>query len=167
MQNIFISIKGVTKLIVRKYHSKNCHKIAELFYDTIHSVNAADYTKTQLDAWAPKNMDLCEWDSKLSNNYSVVVEKDNMIIGFGIADETGYFDLLYIHKDYQGIGAATLIADNIEEYIYHKGIKIITIAASITAKPFFEKRGYLVLQEQNVECRGQCFNNFKMQKKLR
>ena len=153
-------------MIIRKYHSKDCKEIAELFYNTIHSVNAVDYTKTQLDAWAPPNMDLCEWDSKLSNNYSVVVEKDDMIIGFGIADDTGYFDLLYIHKDYQGIGAATLIADNIEAYIYHMGIQIITTAASITAKSFFEKRGYHILQEQNIECRGQHFINFKMQKKL-
>lgn len=154
-------------MTVQKYHYKDCKKIVELFYDTIHSVNAADYNKAQLDAWAPPNMDLCEWNNKLSNNYSVVVEKNNMIIGFGIADDTGYFDLLYVHKDYQGMGVATLIGNDIEEYFHCKGTQIITTAASITAKPFFEKRGYLVLQEQNVECRGQIFINFKMQKKLR
>ena len=154
-------------MTVRKYLSKDCEKTVELFYNTIHSVNATDYTETQLNAWAPKDMDLSEWDNKLLNNYSVIVEKDDMIIGFGVAEETGYFDLLYIHKNYQGIGAATLIADDIEEYVYRKGIQSITTAASITAKPFFEKRGYLVLQEQNVECRSQYFTNFKMKKKLR
>jgi len=154
-------------MIIRNYNHKDCEKIAELFYNTIHSVNATDYTATQLNAWAPKDMDLSEWDNKLSNNYSVIVEKDDMIIGFGVAENTGYFDFLYIHKDYQGIGVATLIADDIEEYVYRKGVQFITTAASITAKSFFEKRGYLVLQEQNVECRGQYFINFKMKKKLR
>ena len=153
-------------MILRNYHPQDCKKIFELFYDTIHSVNAADYTDIQINAWAPKDMDLTEWDNKLSNKYSVVVEKEHIIIGFGSADDTGYFDLLYVHKDYQRIGVATLIADDIEGYIYRNGIPTITTAVSITAKPFFEKRRYLVLEEQNVECRGQYFVNYKMQKKL-
>ena len=155
-------------IIVRKYHSNDCIYIAELFHDTIHSVNAADYTEVQLDAWSPKDMDLSEWDKRLSNNYSIVAETETekLIVGFGVADDTGYFDLLYTHKDYQGIGIATLIADDIEKYIYSNSIPIVTTSASITAKPFFEKRGYVVLKKQNVECRGQFFINFEMQKSL-
>ena len=38
----------------------------------------------------------------------------------------------------------------------------ITTHASITAKPFFEKRGYKVINEQTVELRGQLFTNFLM-----
>lgn len=79
-----------------------------------------------------------------SNNYSVIVEKNNIIIGFGDVDCKGYFDHLFTHKDYQGIGVATLISDRIENYTYQNGIHIITTDASITAKPFFEKRGYIV-----------------------
>ena len=153
-------------MVVRKYIPEDCAKIVELFYDTVHCVNSADYTEVQLDAWAPKNIDLTQWDHRLSNNYSIVAEKDSIIVGFGVADGTGYFDLLYVHRRYQGIGVATLIADDIEKYVCQKGIKTITTAASITAKPFFEKRGYLVLNEQNVELRGQHFVNYKMEKQL-
>jgi len=149
---------------VREYSSEDCEKIVKLFYDTVHSVNAADYTEIQLNAWAPENIDLVKWDNKLSNNYSVVAEENNIIIGFGDIDITGYFDHLYIHKDYQRMGVATLIADIIEDYICDKGIKTITTDASITAKPFFEKRGYIVRKAQIVETRGQFLNNFKMQK---
>ena len=100
------------------------------------------------------------------NNYSVVAENDGVIIGFGSTNTKGYFDLLYTHKDYQGIGVATFIADDIENYNYHKGIRIITVESSVTAKPFFEKRGYLIVEKQNVEKRNQIFINFKMQKSL-
>ncbi len=150
----------------RKYLSKDCKIIVELFHDTIHSINSKDYTEAQLNAWSPKDNDLLEWDNKLTNNYSVVVEKDNTIVGFGTVTGTGYLDLLYVHKDYQGLGAATLIADEIEKYVYRKGAKIITTEASATAKTFFEKRGYSVLKKQSVERRGQYFTNFKMQKIL-
>jgi putative acetyltransferase len=151
-------------MIVRKYNSKDCKDIVELFHDTVHSINSKDYAEIQLNAWAPEDMDLLDWDSKLTNNYSIVVEKDGDIIGFGVADNTGYFDCLYTHKDYQGIGVATLIANDIEKYIHNLGIQTVTTAASITAKPFFEKRGYIVLEEQFVECRGEYFINFRMKK---
>ena len=151
---------------LRKYHSEDWKEVVELFYETVHFVNSADYTEPQLDAWVPKDMDLPELENRLLNTYSVVVEKDGIIVGFGNADSIGYFDCLYTHKDYQGMGIATLIADDIEKYSYNQGVQIITTDASITANPFFEKRGYHVLQEQSVECRGQFFTNFKMQKIL-
>lgn len=36
--------------------------------------------------------------------------------------------------------------------------------ASITARPFFEKRGYRVIREQLVERRGEKLKNFVMEK---
>jgi len=36
--------------------------------------------------------------------------------------------------------------------------------ASITAKPFFEKRGYIVQKQQSVECRGQFLINYRMKR---
>ena len=35
---------------IRKYRPSDCRELAELFYDTVHTVNAGDYTKEQLDA---------------------------------------------------------------------------------------------------------------------
>ena len=150
---------------LRKYHPDDCKSVYELFYNTIHSVNAADYNVAQLNAWAPKDMDLEQWNKRLRrNDYAVVAEKDGVIVGIGTADDIGYFDLLYVHKDYQRMGVATLISNNLERYICGKGSKTITTDASITARPFFEKRGYIVLAEQNLECRGQYLTNYKMQK---
>ena len=151
---------------IRNYRSEDCKMILKLFYDTVHSVNSKDYNELQIEAWAPKDLDLAKWDSRLSNTYSVVVEKDNVIVGVGNINNTGYFDLLYTHKDFQGIGVATLIADKIEDYVYCNGIQMIRTDASITAKPFFEKRSYIVQKAQTVETRGQLFINFKMQKML-
>ena len=99
----------------------------------------------------------------LRNDYAVVAELNDVIVGIGAADDTGYSDLLYVHKNYQRMGIATLIADEIDEYLRSKGVKAISTDASITAKPFFEKRGYVVQKELSVECRGQFLTNFKMQ----
>jgi len=123
---------------LREYRPDDCNGVYNLFYNTIHSINAANYTPAQLDAWAPKDMDLHTWNQRLQkNDYAVVAELNGVIVGIGSADDTGYFDLLYVHRDYQRMGVATLIADELEQYIYSKGAQILTTDASITAKPFF------------------------------
>ena len=149
---------------IRIYRSEDCREIVELFYNTVHSVNIKDYNKNQVDVWAPKEIDISSWDKSLLEHYSVVVEKDNVIIGFGDLDETGYFDRLYVHKNYQGMGVATLIADKLEEYAEENNIKTISTHASITAKTFFEKRGYDLIREQKVERKGQFLTNYVMEK---
>ena len=61
---------------LRKYQASDCEKIVELFYHTVHTVNAKDYTKEQLQVWAPGEVDLENWDQSLQEHFSVVaVEK--------------------------------------------------------------------------------------------
>lgn len=78
-------------------------------------------------------------------------------------DESGYLDRLYVHKDYQRQGIATAICDALEGA--SSAEKFVT-HASITAKPFFEQRGYMALKEQQVERRGVLLTNYVMEKKL-
>ena len=36
---------------IRRYEPDDLSQITALFYDTVHAVNAADYSPEQLDAW--------------------------------------------------------------------------------------------------------------------
>lgn len=82
-----------------------------------------------------------------------------MITGFGDMDFTGYLDRLYVHREYQGQGIATLLCGELESWA---GKKQITVHASITAKTFFERRGYQVVREQQVERSGVFLTNYVM-----
>lgn len=152
---------------IRMYQSEDCRETVKLFYNTVHSINSRDYNSAQLDVWAPKKIDVDSWDKSFSQHYSLVAEENGVIIGFGDLDATGYLDRLYVHKDYQGIGVATTIASELESYAQENHISIVTTNASITAKPFFKKRGYEVVKEQFVEQNGQFLKNFIMKKVLR
>lgn len=83
---------------------------------------------------------------------------DEIIVGFGNIDNTGYLDRLFVHTDYQGKGIATAICNQLEQAV--KGD--ITTHASITAKPFFEKRGYKIVKEQQIERQGIFLTNYVM-----
>ena len=147
-------------MVVREYQPADCKEIIRLFYDTVHSVNAKDYTEEQLAVWATGKEEQGEWDRSLHGHYSLVSLADGIITGFGDIDQSGYLDRLYVHKDFQGKGVASAICDKLEQAV--KG-KIVT-HASVTARPFFEKRGYQVIKEQRVERQGIVLNNYIMEK---
>lgn len=147
-------------MLIRKYQMPDCEEIAALFYNTVHIVNAKDYTKEQLDVWATGQVDLEKWNQSLQEHYSIVAVENGVIVGFGDIDKTGYLDRLYVHADYQGKGIATAICNQLEQAVQGD----ITTHASITARPFFEKRGYKVVEEQQVERQGIFLTNFCMKK---
>ena len=143
---------------IRKYLESDCKILSELFYNTVHTVNAKDYTKEQLDVWVTGEVDLEKWNQSLKEHYSVVAVEGEVIVGFGDIDSTGYLDRLFVHADYQRKGIATAICNQLEQAVQGN----IVTHASITARPFFEKRGYTVVKKQQVERQGIFLTNFIM-----
>ena len=146
---------------LRRYRSSDCEEMAALFYDTVHTINARDYTQSQLDAWADGRSDLKKWDLSFQMHYSLVAVEQDQILGFGDLDlDSGLLDRLYVHRDFQRRGIATALCQRLEQAA--KG-RVIT-HASITARPFFEKRGYRVIRAQQVIRNGILLRNYVMEK---
>lgn len=150
-------------MIIREYLPSDCTQMAQLFYDTVHSVNAADYTREQLDAWADGHVDLEAWDSSFREHFTLVACDGKEIVGFADMDENGYLDRLYVHRDYQRKGVASSLLRELSQKVKTDEI---TTYASITARPFFEKMGYRVVRENIVERKGVSLRNNFMVKKL-
>ena len=136
---------------IRRYKSVDLRQISRLFYETVHAVNIKDYTKEQVNAWATGRIDLKEWDASFQRHIAYVVTGNDLVVGFGDIDRTGYLDKLFVHKDFQGRGIATAICDRLEN---EAEVECIRVHASITAKSFFERRGYRVVKRQEVERQG-------------
>lgn len=148
-------------MYIRRYVSSDREELTRLFYQTVHSINAKDYSSEQLAVWAPEDIDLEKWDKSFLEHDTVVAVEDGALVGFGDIDRSGYLDRLYVHKDYQNQGVAAAICDELEKLA---GSGAIITHASITAKPFFEHRGYKVLKEQQVIRRGISLTNYVMKK---
>ena len=151
-------------MLLRDYKTSDCPAMAQLFFDTVHEINAKDYTKKQLDVWATGSVDLEEWNLSFLEHNTLVAEMDGKIAGFADMDHTGYLDRLFVHKDYQGIGIATALVKELELRAKEAGISRFETYASITAKRFFEKQGYMVEAENQVIRKGIMLVNYKMLK---
>ena len=146
---------------IRPYRSSDCPALAELFYQTVHAVNARDYSPEQLDAWADGRVELAAWDASFRAHDTRVAVEGGVIVGFADLGPDGYLDRLYVHHAHQREGIATAICDALEQAVPST---CYTTHASITARPFFERRGWHVVKEQQVERRGVLLTNFVMER---
>ena len=146
---------------IRPYRSSDCPALAERFYQTVHAVNARDYSPEQLDAWADGRVELAAWDASFRAHDTRVAVEGGVIVGFADLGPDGYLDRLYVHRDWQGRGVASALCTALEAYV---AAPVFTTHASLTARPFFEKRGWHVVKKQQVERRGVLLTNFVMER---
>lgn len=147
-------------MLIRAYSPDDADATVQLFRETISGVCKDDYTPGRLRAWTSGGNDLEAWNASLLANGALVAEEDGGIIGFGDIDETGYLDRLFVHKDHQGEGIGAALCEALEA-IAPSGV---STHASITARPFFEARGYIVEEENIVERDGEILINYLMTK---
>lgn len=142
--------------VIRPYRAADLPAVAELFYRTVHTVNAADYTPQQLRAWAPSEDSLCADEERFLRQNTLVAEDGGELVGFA-SMEGECLDMLYVRADRLHEGIASALCDALED-----GAASVTVYASLTARPFFEKRGYSIVRENTVLRRGIPLTNFLM-----
>ncbi len=140
--------------------------ITQLFYDTITTINTEDYTPNQIAIWSSASSNVAMWQERMQNEQFFVAEIDNIIVGFSSLGKNGYLDFMYVHKDYQHQGIASALLNKIIEITKTQNVTALTTEASITAKPFFEKRGFEAVKQQTKTVKETEFVNYIMRKKI-
>lgn len=149
---------------VRRYQISDTESIAHLYYDTIHAVNAKDYTQEQLNAWAPNRHDYKAWQEKCLNINPFVSLINGILVGFAEFESSGHIDCFYVHSKFQGCGIGSTLLYTIEAVAKEQGLRRIYAEVSITAKPFFEAKRFRVVKQQMVRIRDVELVNFIMEK---
>ena len=150
--------------ILQLYTPADLPAVVALFTAAVHELAAADYTVDQLTAWAPAEPDWDRWQARLAGSRVWLARLDGQPAGFATLGEIGYLDLLYTHPRFVRRGVATRLLQQAESFgvpasgHYHTH-------ASLTARPFFTRHGYVVTAADQVRLRGQTLRNFHMVKR--
>lgn len=106
------------------------------------------------------------WLEVIKTQFVLLAIIENKIAGFGTLKDSNYIDFFYIHKDFQRLGIADKILTELETEAKSHHSKTITSDISITAKPFFEKKGFVAKAKQRNIRLGIELINYKMEKHL-
>ncbi len=181
---------------IRLFQPQDVPQIAQLFHDTVRSINLGDYTLEQVQTWAPDDIYFRDWEQICAKRFTYVAvthrktsveeiplatppsnqiitrtnppnQTKEIILGFGELEVNGHIDCFYCHRDYQRCGVGNGLFRAIELKAEELGIDRLCVEASITALPFFQRQGFTIIQAQEVTVRGCSFRNYSMEKSMK
>lgn len=153
-------------LCIRKYQETDADELWELFYNTVHVVNIKDYSKSQVNAWASKDIELNRWHAILLKNQPFLAVKSAKIVGYADLQVDGLIDHFYCHHEHQAEGIGRALMKHIFVEAATQNINKLYSYVSKTAKPFFESSGFQLIAEREVSVRGERFTNYLMEKSI-
>jgi putative acetyltransferase len=152
--------------MIRRATPEDALAIATVYYDTVRQINSRDYAEAQIEAWAGDTPDEQKWRQRQNSRITFVDEQDGVIRGFAELENEEHIGAVYVHADYQRKGVASALVDQVEKEALARGATCLSTEASITAQPFFARRGFETVTAQDVEYRGQVFRNYRMRKQV-
>jgi len=152
-------------LSIRNYSPEDVDATIEIFLRAIREVASKDYDAEQVHAWAQvENSD--SWAKGRASRLTWMASVNGDLAGFSDLMSNGYVDMMFVHPAYQNQGVASLLLSTVEAEARRVQIPAITTEASLTARHFFERRGFKVMAAQEVQKRGVTLKNFRMEKRI-
>jgi putative acetyltransferase len=149
---------------IRTFASADTLPTIELFRNTVHVVGKDVYSKEQLSAWAPADIDAEKWKSRLAGAFTIVAWRSDKIVGFANLLDDGCVDLLYVAADHQGQGIASALLKTLENEATRRGVKKLYSDVSLTARKFFLAKCFVIEKEYSKKLRDVEFPNAIMGK---
>ena len=143
------------------------NELSVLFQSTIRTINKQNYTYEEIEDWSSCGESLQKWGYLINNlHFTIAENKNKQIVGFCAIRSDGYLHSMFVHKDYQKQGIATLLLAEAEQYAKEQSLKEIYSEVSITASSFFLKHGYKIEAKQQRKAYKLHLTNYLMRKRL-
>jgi putative acetyltransferase len=151
---------------IRRFQPGEELALFEVYYSAIHLIASNDYSAEQLNAWAPLNLDRELWVNRIRGINPFVAEIDGQRVGYADVQQNGYIDHFFVsgHHPRQGVGKALMEAIHNEAQCL--SLKELISDVSLTAQPFFERFGFVIVEQRKPVVRGVELSNALMRKSL-
>lgn len=140
--------------------------VARIFFDAVHVGTKDLYDADQRLAWGGDAPDPELWRHRITHLIGYVAEIDGTPAGFMTIDGAGLIDFAFVAPSASGKGVGRALYEAVENRARSLGATTLMTHASKAAKPFFERFGWAVEQEQTVKRRGVALTNYRMSKTI-
>lgn len=153
-------------ITIHPFDTQFTTEIVNLHHACVHAIDPTIYSLEQQEAWAHTPPNYPYWEKRLALKKPFVAMVEATIVGFIELEANGHIDCAYTHPAYQKCGVMSELYTYAQNVAQQKSIKRLFLEASIVAKPFFEKRGFVTLSRNEIKRNGQMIVNFSMEKML-
>jgi putative acetyltransferase len=156
------------EVTIRAYDPRDAADLADVFFRSVRQVALSDYTAAQVRAWAPEPR-TAEWaHGEASDGRLVLVaaNADDRPVAYIDLEPNGHIDRVFCAPEAAGQGIASRLYDAVESAAREQGIRSLFTEASELARRLFERKGFAVVERQDLVIRGVAIHNYRMAKAL-
>lgn len=152
---------------IRPYRLVDAADTLAIFLAAVTETAAADYSPEQIRAWArPEDRELSTWHAAMCGRNSYVATVDGEPAGFSDVNLQSYIDMMFVSPRFLRLGVARRLLGHVEAHARAASLTELTANVSITARPFFERCGFVVEAGQHPMMVGVQLTNCAMKKYL-
>jgi putative acetyltransferase len=137
--------------------------LAAIFGASIDVLAAEDYDEDQRAAWMATAEDEVAFAARLGAMLTLVASVEGAPAGFASLKDNSRIEMLYVDPALAGRGIGTLLVDACERLARARGAATLTVDASDSARPLFERRGYRAQSRQSVPLNGEWLANTRLE----
>jgi len=133
------------QISIRRAGADDARAVHEIVLGALREINARDYPASVIDRLASTLPEKVA--SNLDRWHAFVAIVDGRIVG--TASLSGHtVRSVFVHPDYQRGGVATKLMGAVERAALAQSVRSLTVQSSITAQPFYTRRGFNIVREE-------------------
>lgn len=150
---------------LRPYLAADAPVCAAIFRAAIDELTVDDYGERQREAWAALSDDVAAFGGRLASALTLVATIDRRPVGFAsLKDDV--VDMLFVAPAAARRGIGTMLLDALSKLAAARGVKKLTSEVSDTARPTFERQGFVAERRNIVRVGEEWLANSTMTKAL-
>ncbi len=151
---------------LKPLRSSDCMAVREVYADAIQTQGKAFYSKDQIQSWAALAWMPGVLDRSLAEGKGWISLQNNIIAAFAVRFPIDRLALLYCRGCFVRQGHASLLLEHIEREARLEGQTRLVTEASLFSFSLLMKRGWKLVEIENIEIGGVAFDRYLMEKRF-
>jgi putative acetyltransferase len=156
----------MSQISLRPFLSTDIKRCLAIFRDAIDGAASEDYSEDQREAWKSRADDAAAFGARIGGALTLLASIDGAIVGFASLKAPATVEMLYVDPEYSRRGVGAALVDALVRLAQARGADEITSDVSDTAKPLFERQGFVGQRRNLVEIGEEWLGNTSMTKSL-
>ena len=157
----------MSAIALRPFLPTDARRCIEIFRASIEELASEDYDADQREAWSARADDVAGFRQAACRNRSTLIATlDGASAGFASLKGADVLDMLYVDPAFARRGVGAALIDALVRLAEARGVERLTSDVSDTARPLFERQGFVAQRRNLVAVGDQWLGNTTMTKTL-